>query len=64
MSVQVEPSLITDGQGIYIAVNDHYQLGEPSDLTTTGDLIETLTTVWDDTKQRADDITERILAVG
>lgn len=70
--VKVEPSNVLGPQGLYISINDHYELTDPelpSDETKPGEvgpigsirMLETLESAWDDALGRAKTITERVL---
>ncbi len=61
--VQVEPSLRLaeeGGFGVYIAINDHYQL-DATDETTGADMKEVLEGVWTESVARAETIIDRLL---
>ena len=71
--VKVEPSSVLGPQGVYISVNDHYELTDPQPAAdepkpaetspTIGSIrmLETLKAVWDDALGRAKAITEGVL---
>jgi hypothetical protein len=60
--VKVEPSARIDA-GVYIDVNDHYQLA-PQPTTVTETLIEILNTNWEQSRKRSLKIAEMIVGLG
>jgi hypothetical protein len=70
--VKVEPSNVLGPQGLYIGVNDHYDLTDPEppanepkpgEIGPIGSIrmLEVLESIWDDALGRAKTITEKVL---
>jgi hypothetical protein len=63
INVTVEPSVrLQDGTGIYISINDHFQL-DAMDKASTQGMIEVLSDSWDAAARLSDAIVDRLLRV-
>lgn len=65
VKVKAEPSRRVDGVGVYVNVNDHYQLSEPYESPSSAqEAVEILGTEWSNSMKRSLDIAERIVKLG
>ncbi len=63
--VKVEPSVRATPHGVYISVNDHYELPSASERPASAEeAIEILSEQWTDSMQRGLEIAKRIVSLG
>ncbi len=62
IQVKVEPSTVVKPYGVYVEVNDHFEIADLSDLQGCGELMEILRESWSDSMKRAEKIAEAVVS--
>lgn len=59
----VEPSARVPNSGVFVAVNDHYEVPNPEKVSGAKELMTTLETKFDESILRSDDLINQIMAI-